>query len=104
MKSVVLSFKQEFSLFPKQPFNFDGTFHKPSHFSNVLKLEEFVSGSYWQTLRFGEHLFGLRIEDELTLLKPKLLVSVFSSAVLPNEIIEQIKQEISYRFELDVDL
>jgi len=40
VKTLVLKNKKEFFVFPTVPFHFDGTFHKPSHFPNKLKMEE----------------------------------------------------------------
>ena len=103
MESLNLSFENRFNLTPKAPFNFDGTFHKPSHFPNNLKLSLWASNIYWQTLRIGDKLYGLRIKNEGNSLNPLLKIAVFSSGRLENEEIYSIKQEIIYRFELDVD-
>ena len=67
-----LSHKRNFNIAPKAPFHFDGTFHKPSHFPNKLKLDDWEPGKYWQGLRFGKRLYGLKIENAGTGAKPKL--------------------------------
>ena len=56
-----LSRIKSFITYPKSPFHFDGTFHKPSHFPD--KLSYWESGKYWQTIRVGKKIFGLKIED-----------------------------------------
>lgn len=89
---------------PKPPFHFDGTFHKPSHFPNNLKLDDWESGRYWQTLRIGRKLYGLKIGDLGTVSKPKLKATIFSSKSLAGKEIDTIRQEINWRFELGKDL
>ncbi|MCL4390220.1 MAG: hypothetical protein M1484_02725 [Patescibacteria group bacterium] len=98
-----LNLTKSFILFPKSPFHFDGTFHKPSHFPNNLKLEDWEPGIYWQSLRIGKRLFGLKIKNGGTTAKPKLLASVFYKGSLSHNELEGIKKEISWRFELDQD-
>src|SRR3989344_3264297 len=93
-----------FLLYPKPPFHFDGTFYKPSHFPSKLKLDDWEIGSYWQCLRLGKELYGLKIENAGTTTKPKLKVSVYSNKNFVKEEIEKLKEEIAWRFELDVDL
>lgn len=94
----------QFNLTPSYPFHFDGTFHKPSHFPNNLKLEEWESGKYWQTLRCGNELYGLKLESKGTAIKPKLLVSIFSKKALSKDKLLNLKGEIIWRFEVDKDL
>lgn len=96
--------RKTFLLSPKPPFHFDGTFHKPSHFPNKLKLEDWEPGKYWQTLRWSKKLYGVKIENNGTIRKPKLRVSLFSSEDIIDEELEKLKEEIIWRFELNVDL
>jgi len=106
-----------FFLYPKSPFHFDGTFHKPSHFPNKLPLDDWQPGKYWQLMRVGEKLFGLRIEDRGDVYNPKLKVTAYfnfgnlrddrlkdGKTKLPQSELELIKKEIIYRYELDQDL
>ncbi|MCL5114089.1 MAG: hypothetical protein M1372_02930 [Patescibacteria group bacterium] len=93
-----------FLFYPKPPFHFDGTFYKPSHFPNKLKLDDWQIGKYWQSLRLGKKLYGLKIENAGTVVKPKLKVSAYSSKNFVEEELEKIKEEIAWRFELNVDL
>ena len=102
--SIKLDNKESFSLYPKSPFHFDGTFHKPSHFPNKLKLDDWEPGKYWQTIRFGEKLFGLKIENTGTISKPEIRVSLYSDEAFASEEIEKLKKEIAWRFELSIDL
>jgi len=96
--------RKTFLLYPKPPFHFDGTFCKPSHFPNKLKLDEWVPGKYWQTLRLDKNLYGLKIENAGKIIKPKLKVSVYSDKSFVKEEIEKLKEEIAWRFELEIDL
>ena len=96
--------RTQFNVIPTPPFHFDGTFHKPSHFPNKLKLEEWESGKYWQTIRYGNELHGLKLENKGTIIKPKLLISIFSKKALSKDGLENLKKEIVWRFELNKDL
>lgn len=99
-----LSHRASFLLNPLPPFHFDGTFHKPSHFPNKLKLDDWIPGKCWQALRLGEKLYGLKIENAGTAAKPKLRVSAYSSRPLTQKEQERLKSEIIWRFELNVNL
>lgn len=93
--------KKSFALVPKPPFHFDGTFHKPSHFPD--KMNDWEPGKYWQTMRVGAKLFGLKIEDKGTAQKPRFAVSIYSAAAPSQKEIDFIRAEINWRFELDKD-
>src|SRR3989344_1251725 len=102
MKSQVLKNKKDFFIFPSSPFHFDGTFHKPSHFPD--KLDDWESGKYWQSIRIGNRLFGLKIENKGKTQRPKIKVSVFYDKNISEGELEKIKQEIIWRFDLNADL
>ena len=102
MKSQVLKNKKDFFIFPSSPFHFDGTFHKPSHFPD--KLGDWESGKYWQSIRIGNRLFGLKIENKGKTQRPKIKVSVFYDKNISEGELEKIKQEIIWRFDLNADL
>ena len=91
-----------FFIFPSSPFHFDGTFHKPSHFPD--KLGDWKPGTYWQAIRIGEKLFGLKIENSGAIQRPKIKVSVFYNNKISEKDIENIRQEIIWRFDLNADL
>ncbi len=99
-----LSYKKTFFLHPKPPFHFDGTFHKPSHFPNKLKMNEWEPGRYWQTFRVGKELFVLQAENKGTRARPKIKITLYSSQPLSKKEAEKIKKEINWRFELETDL
>jgi hypothetical protein len=96
MKSLVLKDKKEFFVFPSSPFHFDGTFHKPSYYPD--KLTDWEDGKYWQTIRIGKRLFGLKIENKGETQKPKIKVSVFYDDKISDGELEKIRQEIIWRF------
>lgn len=102
MKSLVLPDNTEFFVAPSAPFHFDGTFHKPSHFPDGLSAWE--PGKYWQAIRAGKKLFGLKVEDRTEAGKPSLGVSVFHDGAISDSEIETVKREIVWRFDLDADL
>lgn len=102
MKIQVLKNRTEFFISPSSPFHFDGTFHKPSHFPD--KLSDWESEKYWQTIRIGKRLFGLKIENKGDIQKPKIKVSVFYDKNIFDKEIEDIKNEIIWRFDLSADL
>lgn len=96
--------RETFFLYPKPPFHFDGTFYKPSHFPNKLKLDDWEIGKYWQSLRLDRKLYGLKIENAGTVVIPELKVSIYSNKDFLKEYLGKIKEEIAWRFELNVDL
>jgi 3-methyladenine DNA glycosylase/8-oxoguanine DNA glycosylase len=97
-----LGYKKTFFLYPKAPFHFDGTFHKPSHYPD--KLTDWEPGSYWQAIRINKRLFGLKIEDKGKMQKPKIKVSVFYNKNISKNELEKSRREIVWRFDLDADL
>jgi 3-methyladenine DNA glycosylase/8-oxoguanine DNA glycosylase len=102
MKTQVLRNKKEFFISPTSPFHFDGTFHKPSYYPT--KLDDWEPGKYWQAIRIGKRLFGLKIENKGKTQRPKIKVSVFYNKNISRGELEKIKQEIIWRFDLNADL
>lgn len=87
---------------PTSPFHFDSTFYKPGHFpSNDTKWEP---GKRWQTMLWNGEKLGLIYEDASTRFKPKVRVKVFSNKGLREDFLEDLKQEMIWRFNLDLDL
>ena len=71
-----------------QPFHFDGTFHKPSHYPD--ELSDWESGKYWQSFRLGKEVFGIKIEDK----KVKLKITIFSKKVINRIPATKIPEEV----------
>lgn len=89
-------------IIPTSPFHFDSTFFKPGHFpSNDTKWEP---GKRWQTMLWRGKRLGLIYESAGTTSKLKVRVKIFSKESLTKDFIESLKQEIIWRFNLDLDL
>src|SRR5215469_16319049 len=102
MISKHLRKRESFQLFPKPPFHFDATFHKPSHFPAPITAWE--RDYYWMPLHLGPSLCGLRIENAGSKGRPTIKVSVFSDhPILQSEVVA-LKTELTWRFDLDADL
>ncbi len=98
----VLRKNRSFVLIPTAPFHFDGTFHKSSHFP--AGMDDWQPGIYWQSIRIGSKLIGLRIEDCGRRRSPKLKVTTFCNRGLDDGEIRRLGQELRWRFDLDADL
>lgn len=97
-----LKHKIEFGIIPTSPLHFDSTFFKPAHFpSNDMKWQP---GKRWQTMVFGGEKLGMVFENAGTTRNPKVTVKVFSEKKLSNDLLENIKKEIIWRYNLDLDL
>lgn len=102
MKSKELRRQARFSIVPTKPFNFDGTFNKPSHYTSGCS--EWQDGRYWQTIRLDSRIFGLFIKNAGTLNRPRLSVSVFYGKPVSSKDMERIKGELLWRFDLEANL
>ncbi len=101
---MVLNYKKVITIIPASPFHFNGTFYKPSHFPNKLKLEDWQPGKYWQPLRVRKRLYAFKAENKGILGKPEIKVTLYSPKKITDEEKESLKQEVIWRFELNVDL
>ncbi|MFI7337024.1 DNA-3-methyladenine glycosylase family protein [Streptomyces sp. NPDC050085] len=90
------------SLRPAAPFHFDGTFCKPSHFPTPHREHE--SGTFRQTLRWGDTVYGIRARNAGTTDAPAIDLTVFSERDLDEGEVESIAAELSRRFDLAADL
>lgn len=88
-------------IIPTSPFHFDSTFFKPGHFpSNDTKWDP---GKRWQTMLWKGKKLGLIYEDAGTTSRPKVRVKIFSKENLTKDFVESLKQEVVWRFNLDLD-
>jgi len=101
-KAVSLCEKFSVEVNPKAPFNFDATVHKPSHFP--APIEDYLEGVYWQTIRFGGKVLGLKMENKGTIDNPVIRLTFFSETPLSKKETDTIIKEIRWRFSLDDDL
>lgn len=90
------------ALFPKPPFNFDATLHKPSHFPSGDNFWE--PGARWQTMRWHGRRLGLKFAAAGTQARPELAISVWSAEPLEPAFVEGVGAELRYRLSLDLDL
>lgn len=86
-------------IFPTTPFNFGGTFFKPSHFSS--KLVQYSEGSIYQGMRIGNKVFGLRISGSSGSVKPKAKIDIYAAASVTDKMKEEIKSELIARYNLN---
>jgi len=102
IKEMKLKTTETIEIAPISPFHFNSTFYKPGHFpSNDTKWK---SGKRWQTMLWKGKKVGLIYEDALKKFKPKVRVKIFSKRTLTEDFLEDLKREIIWRFNLDLDL
>ena len=99
---AILEFKHTVELFPKAPFNFDATMHKPDHFPS--SDNEWEPGIRWQTMRWQDRPLGLTFENEGTVDRPRLVLSVYSQGDPGSNFLDGLVDEITYRYSLQMDL
>jgi DNA-3-methyladenine glycosylase II len=102
MRTVSLTRKDRFFIEPTPPFHFDGTFHKPSHFP--APLDAWEPGRFWQAMRLGRRVVGLRIEDYGSRARPRLAVTVFARGGIAAAQRDALRRELVWRFDLAADL
>ncbi|RPH75103.1 hypothetical protein EHM76_02345, partial [bacterium] len=101
-KPKILNAKNVIDLVPKPPFNFDATVHKPDHFPAPDNAWE--PGARWQTMLWQKTPLGLKFENQGTVDRPKVALSVWSAEPLSPNFLDQLISEISYRYNLQLDL
>lgn len=89
-------------LTPTAPSHFQGTVHKPSHFP--APISAYRDGVYWQTLRLGDDLLGVRMEDAGDVDRPAIDVTLYSVSTLPEAQKAAALDELTWRFDLASDL
>jgi 3-methyladenine DNA glycosylase/8-oxoguanine DNA glycosylase len=89
-------------LTPIAPFHFQGTVRKPSHFP--APISAYRDGVYWQALRLGDDLLGVKMEDAGDSDRPAIDVTLFSNSPLSRAQKDAALGELSWRFDLASDL
>lgn len=89
-------------LHPAPPFAFDPTFHKPDHFTSGDNLWQ--PGTRWQTVNWVGEPFGLKFENQGSVTAPKIILTIFSPKPLSSAQKKSLVKEITYRYNLDLDL
>jgi DNA-3-methyladenine glycosylase II len=101
-KTLILKTKTRLEFQPTPPFNFDATIFKPSHYPDPLKVYEL--GKYWFAMRYGNEIYGIKMENKGTVESPKVKVTIFSESRLAKNEVEKIKEELNFRFEFNKDI
>ena len=78
-----LAKKKSLILKPRPPYNFDTTVFKPAHYPDHLKVYE--PGRYWFAMRLNNRIYGIKMEGQGTVDKPKVRVSIFFQSILSKE-------------------
>ena len=99
---IALKAKHITEFFPKAPFNFDATTHKPDHFPSADN--EWEPGIRWQTMLWQRKPLGLKFENQGTVDQPEISLTIWSNATLDQEFLDSLTSEISYRYNLQLDL
>ena len=97
-----LNYKTSLIFYPKAPYHFDATLHKPSHFPS--SDNEWVKGNYWITMRWHGVKLGLKLINKGSVAKPKMQILVYTKKKLGKDFIENLKPELEWRFNLNSDL
>jgi 3-methyladenine DNA glycosylase/8-oxoguanine DNA glycosylase len=87
---------------PTAPFHFDATLFKPDHFTSGDN--EWRPGTRWQTMCWQGRRLGLVIADAGTVDDPAVRLDVFSDGDLDRGFVDSLADELSFRFNLDLDL
>lgn len=90
--------KYQIEIIPAKPFNFDATFFKPDHFTTDDHIYE--KGVRWQTMNWQGQMLGIKYEDAPAEIK----ITIFSNKDLKTDFIISLKNEIIYRYNLNLDL
>ena len=101
-ESILLKNRRTIELGPAAPFNFNASLHKPDHFPAADTRWE--PGIRWQTMRWQGQPLGLKFENQGTVARPRIALSIWSARRLGPDFISQITDEIIYRYNLHLDL
>ena len=99
---IPLNTKHFFELCPTAPFHFDATMHKPDHFPSSDNA--WTPGVRWQTMRWQGRSLGLKFENQGTIDRPRVALSVWSTQKLEQAFISALLDEIAHRYNLQLDL
>ena len=102
LKPLKLTHKSKLTFYPKPPFHFDASLHKPSHFPS--SDNSWVSGVYWITMFWQNRCLGLKLENKGSISVPKVVVSVFSKRQLNSSFLKGLRPELVWRFNFNSDL
>ena len=101
-KRLTLNYQSHLEITPTSPFHFNSTFFKPAHFPTADT--KWLSSCRWQTMVWQSNKLGLIFSDSGTEKRPKVAVKIFSGAELSESFLESLKNEIIWRYNLNLDL
>lgn len=102
MTTISLKHKTLFVLKPLPPYNFDPTVFKPSYYPDPLSIYE--PKKYWFATRFGNRIYGVKMENKGSTNKPRVLLSIFSRSKLSKNEFRGLLDELNFRFEFNRDI
>lgn len=95
-KILKLDKKRIIKLFPKVPYNFDATLHKPSHYPSSDNYWE--KGKYCITMVWQNQVLGLKLENRGDVDKPQIKITIYSQGNLTKDFLHNIVPELKHRF------
>lgn len=95
---IRLKHKQESIVEPKHPFNFEGTLHKPSHFPSPT--DKYEKGILAFCMNWKYNIYGIKLSEN----EKKIQADIYSKIPLSNDLIDEIKEEIRFRFDMNSKL
>ncbi|MBU3904628.1 MAG: hypothetical protein KJ906_00560 [Nanoarchaeota archaeon] len=102
---IQLKIKLSIILKPIKPFDFDNSVYNPTHYDTPeAETEAYEKGKFWQTMRFKDKLLGFKFENKGTVDKPKVKLTIYSKNKLDKKLVNEIVDELNYRFEFNKDL
>ncbi len=101
-RPLSLKAKHVAELFPSALFNFDATLYKPDHFPSADS--EWQPGIRWQTVLWQRQRLGCKFENQGTVDRPKITLSIWSKEKLDRQFVTGLVDEITYRYNLQLDL
>lgn len=101
MNTKEFPLRLETILIPKLPFNFSGTFHKPSHFP--APVDCFNNDNFWVTMRYGKQIYGINLRSSGGK-KDRIKMRVFAPRPISQKELNAITAEVRFRFGMDLDL
>ena len=87
---------------PPAPFDFDATIHKPDHFPSADNLWQ--PGIRWQTMLWQNTSLGLKYENQGTVDRPSISLSIWSEREMDPAFIADLVAEIRFRGDFHLDL
>ncbi len=99
---VELPASRSILLRPRAPYHFDANLRKPSHFPSSDTA--WTPGTLRTTMFWGDEPLGLRFRNRGTPWRPRIYLTVYSRAALPEDGFRRVAEEVRWRFNLDQDI